>query len=96
MELFAWVGLCISISAYVYLRKLELKQRRERWKKINLQNIQRFDEQIRVAQAKTERLARENELMFEEILNGNAKNVDILVEKYASYLNAPQDYYPNW
>ncbi len=95
MELFAWIGLSVSISVYVYLRKLE-KEQRIRKHKLHLQDMQRFDEQIRVAQAKTERLARENELMFEEILNGNAKNVDLLVEKYASYLNAPQDYYPNW
>lgn len=95
MELFAWAGLCVSLSVYVYLRKLEIKQERNRKHKIYLQN-QRIDEQIRVAKARTERLARENELMFEEILNGNSKNVDLLVEKYASYLNAPQDYYPNW
>lgn len=77
--------ICLLVTALILgYEQIESKKQLEEKRK-----------KLKALQAATNRAFRENELILQEMLNGN-RDTYAIVEKAAPYLNRPNDYYPDW
>lgn len=77
--------ICLLVMAVIlWYEQIEGKKRLEGKRK-----------KLKALQAATNRASRENDLILQEMLNGN-RDTYAIVEKAAPYLNRPNDYYPDW